>query len=108
VTVRESELLRLCQQWLTLHGWAWWRANCGAVKVGKRLVRFGTPGQPDLFALIPPHGRLACLELKGAGGRLRPEQRAWLARAEAAGALCVVVRSVEDLVAGLRQEGRAP
>ena len=40
------------------------------------VVRFAVAGQSDLYALCRG-GQHAEIELKAAGGRLRPEQRAW-------------------------------
>jgi hypothetical protein len=100
----EAETLRACLtllEWLRIPAW---RANCGAAKHGDRYVRYGEPGQPDVLGILPG-GRLLCLECKSSVGRLRPEQKAWLARAEGAGALCVVARSIDDLAAALRSAG---
>lgn len=102
---REQDLVRTCLQYLALRGIPAWRANCGAMKVGRRYVRFGTPGQPDILGLLGPNGRLLCVELKSPRGRLRPEQRAWLEAAGKAGALCVVARSLQELREALAAAG---
>jgi hypothetical protein len=52
------------------------RRNVGTVRVGKRVMRFGIPGQCDLYAL-GRGGRHGEVELKAAAGSLKPEQRAW-------------------------------
>jgi len=54
-------------------------------------------GMADILACIPPHGRLALLELKtGRAGRKRHQVETRV-RYESAGALCLLVRSVADL-----------
>lgn len=64
-----------------------------------------TPGLPDLYVL---HRRwkLACwIEVKAPGGKLSGAQQVWHDEAAACGELVMVVRSVEELVAGLKDLG---
>jgi hypothetical protein len=100
----EAEVLRQCLRLLELRGIPHWRNNTGGVRRGKRYVAFGTPGAPDVMGILAG-GRLLCLECKGTTGRLSAAQKAWLKRAEAAGALVVVARSVEDLAEALDRKG---
>lgn len=52
------------------------RRNVGTVRVHNRVMRFGVAGQADLYGIFRG-GRHLEVELKAAGGRLSPEQRAW-------------------------------
>jgi hypothetical protein len=60
----------------------------------------------DVVACLPPTGRLACLEVKSGGSRVRREQRSVADAFAAAGALCVTVRSVDDVTGLLREHWR--
>jgi len=102
----EADIQRACLAYLRLLGaWAV-RVNTGAVRVGRRLVRFSdTVGCPDLLFTIG--GRFCAAEIKKPGGRLRASQAAQLDAIRAAGGLGVVVRSVAELEAVLRAEGLA-
>lgn len=65
-----------------------------------RQVRRVATGWPDLVACY--QARLVAIECKSAKGKLRPAQAETLAALWEAGAIVVVVRSVEDLIAALR------
>lgn len=58
-------------------------------------------GSPDLVAIA--RGHFLGLELKSDEGAVRPEQRAWHAAAERAGARIEVVRSVDDARAAIAE-----
>ena len=55
-----------------------------------------TPGWPDITGCWA--GTFVAIEVKRADGQLRDEQRAVLGELEAAGAIVIVARSVEDVV----------
>ncbi len=66
-----------------------------------------------MIAVLPPHGRVVLIEVKTGSAKPRPDQRAFLDRWEAAGALGVLVYDAvaldEWLVAKLAAErGRKP
>lgn len=54
-------------------------------------------GTPD-FVVALPGGRTVWVEAKAAGGKLRPEQAAWLAALQAKGHTAAVVRSLPDFL----------
>ena len=54
-------------------------------------------GIADLIVALPPYGRLWLLELKTGGACRRPLQVRKAREYEAAGALCTVARSVDDV-----------
>ena len=101
----ESAVLRACLHYLSLRGIEHFRFNSGAAMLpgrGGKLqpVRFGAKGAPDILGVLPG-GRMVAVECKASDGKLRPEQELFLERLRAAGALCIVARSVDDLVQGL-------
>ena len=105
----ESDIVRSCLEYLRRCGWVCWRSNTGAAAytnaAGKRrFVRYGEPGIADILGVLPG-GRMLCVECKSATGRLRPGQEAFLGRVRAAGGLALVVRSVTELAALLREAG---
>jgi hypothetical protein len=77
-----------------------WRNNVGEathVSSGRiSVVRYGlAPGSADLVGLRAD-GRFVALELKAPGGRVRPEQAAWLELVRRMGGVGAVVRSVDE------------
>ena len=69
------------------------RAGGGFQLRGNRAQR----GMADVMACLPPHGRLALIEIKSGRATRSREQRDLHQRFEAAGALCLVVRDVREL-----------
>lgn len=80
---------------------ALWRTNTGAVKIEGRYLRFGLKGQSDLQGIIAPEGRALFVEVKSATGKLRPEQEVFRRLVEKHGALWILARSLDDVVARL-------
>ena len=76
------------------------RMNSGAAKLGRRFVRFGFPGCPDVLGQLHD-GQLLPVEVKGPRGRMRLEQRVVLTRVADAGGVAFVARSLRDVVAAL-------
>jgi hypothetical protein len=72
------------------------RMNSGAVRVGKRFIRFGWPGCPDLLGQLKD-GRLLGVEVKSKTGRLRPEQAVFLERIRLSGGVGFVARDYRDV-----------
>jgi hypothetical protein len=79
-----------------------------------QLVRRISPGWPDITGCTtvrsvfgPLPGVFLAIEVKKATGRLTPDQAATLHTLYQAGALVVVVRSVDDLISAL-DAGKAP
>lgn len=68
---------------------------------GMRIIRPFKKGTPDIVGCLPWNGRMFQIEIKDADGRVSPEQRDVMAEYKGAGALVLVARSVEDVVAAL-------
>jgi hypothetical protein len=77
-----------------------WRNNTGALSIGdegkKRFVRFGEPGLPDIIGIMA-NGRFLGLECKRPSGVISKPQAEFVAMADGCGAVCGVVRSIDDV-----------
>lgn len=80
------------------------RMNSGATRIGRRFVRFGWPGCPDVLGQLRD-GRLLGIEVKGPRGRLRPEQAVFLDQVRAAGGVGFVARNARDVLRELAAAG---
>ena len=73
-----------------------WRANVGAARIGRRVVRFGIPGQADLTG-IAPDGRRLEIEVKSKDGRLSEDQKRFRDLIQRFKGIHIVARSVHDV-----------
>lgn len=95
--VKEDVVLRSCLEWLRLNGIYSWRNNSGAVKVGRRFIRFGFPGSSDIIGILPG-GRFLAVECKREkGGVLSDLQKDFLSNIEKNGGIAIVAHSVDEL-----------
>lgn len=69
---------------------------------GRRFIRYGFKGCPDVLGMLKD-GRLLACEVKAPGRRLRPEQAAFLELVHAAGGLAFVARNYLDVLNNLPQ-----
>lgn len=81
------------------------RMNSGAMRIGKRFVRFGWKGCPDVLGQLKD-GRLLGVEVKAEKGRLRPEQTIFLERIRLAGGVAFMARDCRDVFCELEKAGR--
>ncbi len=84
------------------------RINSGAMKVGKRFVKFNSePGCSDLIVCL--RGRFIAVEVKKPGGRTeakrKAEQQSFAAWVVRAGGIALTVYSVKELEDDLKGEG---
>ena len=98
-TKPETSLVKSCLTYLHAKGVMAWRNNSGGIVKEKRFIRFGEVGSPDILGCLGYTGRLLAIECKVGRNKLSEAQESWLARAEQRGALVIVARSVDDLVA---------
>jgi VRR-NUC domain-containing protein len=77
------------------------------VLIDYRPVRLGVPGMSDLIGFSQPGAVYTAVECKSATGRLRPEQRDFIALVLANGGRAGVARSVEDACAIIQGEKNA-
>lgn len=95
----EAAALLEVLQALTAHPAVAWRErmNSGAVRIGKRFVRFGWKGCPDVLGQLKD-GRLLGVEVKAKKGKLRPEQAVFLERIRCAGGVAFMARDYRDVL----------
>lgn len=93
---RESDIQHQIMAYLAAIGVKAWRNN-----VGRRGgVSFGLAGLPDIIGYYKG-GRFLGIEVKAAGGKVTPEQMDFINAAHEAGAIAIVARSVDDVMAAL-------
>lgn len=76
-----------------------WRQNTGALMDNKgRLVQFGLcKGSSDIIA-VGHNGVFIAIEVKGPGGKVRPEQQTFIDNIRRMGGRAGVARSAEEAV----------
>ncbi|HEU5013922.1 MAG TPA: VRR-NUC domain-containing protein [Roseiflexaceae bacterium] len=73
-----------------------WRINSGAVKAAHGgLIKLAPKGHSDIFALY--QAKAVFIEVKRQGGKVSPDQQAFLDRVRSAGAIAFVARSIDDV-----------
>ena len=83
-------------EWLQYKGWFVWRQNSGMVMTNHNtLVRMGTAGMPDVFAL--KDGLLIGVEVKQPGKKATDIQERMLEELRNHGAGTIVTHSVDEL-----------
>lgn len=97
--VSEHLIQAACLEYLGYRGVFCYRNNSGAIPVeaasGRRFIKFGTSGSPDIIAVI--EGRFVGIEVKAAKGKLRPSQEAFRDQLTIRGkGIYIVVRSVDE------------
>lgn len=76
------------------------RMNTGAARTPDgRLVRFGTPGGPDIRGTL--NGQAVAIECKTVKGRLRPDQLRWRDCFERAGGCYIIGKDAQDVIHAL-------
>lgn len=107
--LRERDVLREIHRAIgSLPGVRLWRANAGVAKFGRRVVRFGVPGQADLTGIVNSgtlRGVRIEVECKRPGGRVSPEQAAFARMIDVMGGIHVVATRPDDVLRVLRARG---
>ena len=103
IPANETNLVKACLSWLSLHGIYAWRQNTGAVRVAKRFVRFGEPGAADITGIIGPNGVRLEIECKSWTGVQTAKQRIFGEAIRRSGGVYLVVHDLEELEAGIRE-----
>lgn len=89
-------------------------AGVGRSFDGRRVIRYGVPGQADISGIIASDSRSLSagkrleVEVKTATGRLTEAQEAFQAMITGMGGLYLVVRSPQELADALKAAGIAP
>ena len=103
-TLAEAAALVEVLQALRAHSAVSWceRMNTGAARIGRRFVRFGWRGCPDILGQLRD-GRVLAVEVKAPRGRLRPEQSVFLGLVRNAGGVAFVARTCKDVLRELAE-----
>lgn len=126
----ERELRNAILHLLRAHGIAAWPTGVGAFPASyngrRRFVRVGTVGMSDIIGIVPtlyqqsgtpPHiyltrntGRFLAIEVKNPGGKVSPQQTAFLQTVIRAGGIGFVAHSVDEVTEklGLMTSVRTP
>lgn len=114
----EASLLKACTDLLSAERIWWMRMNVGAVRDGKRFVRFGKPGTADLLASpwtdVTVHGNpvsnleapeFLWIECKTAIGKMSRAQELFAEDVRENGHTYLLIRDVDELRNWLREHG---
>lgn len=96
--MRESQILHDVRLALgRIQGLTIWRNSVGVGATGTRYQRYGLcVGSTDLIGIMAPTGRMFCLEIKSARGRLTRQQRMFASLIRSHGGFCAVARTVHE------------
>ncbi len=80
---------------------AWKNKSQGTFDPYKKVFRknggkFTEKGTSDILGIW--RGKMLCIEVKSAKGRLRPEQKDFLQAMANLGAICMIARSLQDVI----------
>lgn len=101
--LKENAVLEQCLAYLKAKGLYVWRNNTGALKVGRRFVRFGYVGSSDILG-ITKDGRFLAVECKREkGGVLSDAQKEFIGEINRNGGVAVCVHSVMELIQKLAE-----
>jgi hypothetical protein len=100
---KENIVLSQCLKYLEVLQIYHWRNNTGALKIGRRFIRFGFPGSSDILGILPD-GRFLAIECKREkGGRLSEAQKDFISRINANGGVAMCVHSLDELQENMRK-----
>jgi hypothetical protein len=106
--LRETDVKRAILQHLRLRGFRAWVRNVGGA-YGLQFVRFGEPGQADIWGYEPGTARHLEVEVKRPGARTHPKraalQHAWLEQCQRDGVIAFQAASVEEAEQRLAELG---
>lgn len=87
-------------EYLAYNGFKVWKNNVGAIREGKRFVRFGQVGSSDIFAV--KGGKFYSIECKTPSGQLTESQALWIEDIKLHGGVAFVARSLDDVIEKLK------
>lgn len=101
----ETAIQKSIIDWLKAQGHFAVKIPVQPIKAGKFFKPNPIKGFPDIFCLpLGGKGRLVVIEVKTETGALKPEQRDWLRKLEDYGVICIVARSLHDVIYRLGAE----
>ena len=93
--MKESDIQKSCLLYLVANGFFAWKNHVQGMRIGGKVAKNPAAGSPDILAI--KDGKIFCIEVKTPTGKVAEHQYKWLKKAEAHGAISMVVRSLEDL-----------
>lgn len=106
LTISERDIERSILIWLNYQPKtkAWKNKSTGTYDPIKKCFRkshdpFSQKGTSDIIGIS--NGKMVCIEVKSAKGRLTPEQQAFLSEMTNLGAIAIVARSLTDVIQAL-------
>jgi hypothetical protein len=98
----EQEIKSDILDWLKKKHYLFWRNNSGQATFGKRRVKFGKKGSPDIF--VVSSGRIIGIEVKAIKGFQSREQHEFEVEFVKAGGVYCLVRSLREVTEKLNEE----
>lgn len=102
-TPSEREVERAILQWLNYQPKckAWKNKSTGTYDPVRKCFRrsndpYSQKGSADILGIW--NGKMLCIEVKSAKGRLTPEQKEFLSAMSSLGAICLVARDLQQVV----------
>lgn len=103
-----GDLVNLLLLDLNEYGFFWPNATgVGRSMDGRRVIRYGFPGSPDIIGILRPNGRFAGIECKVKRDRQRDDQRKFERYSTANGALYILAHSKDGTGDDARAHVRA-
>ena len=103
LTLSEREIEQSILAWLNYQPRckAWKNKSQGTYDPYKKVFRrpsskFTEKGTSDILGIW--YGKMLCIEVKSAKGRLSPEQKAFLTEMAGLGAICLLARSLDNVI----------
>lgn len=103
LTPSEREIEQSILEWMNLQQGckAWKNKSTGTYDPVRKVFRkqggkYTEKGTSDILGIY--NGRMLCIEVKSAKGKVSPEQKSFLEAMADLGAACAVVRSLDDVV----------
>jgi len=108
---RESTIQKEILAYLRNTGYSVWKMPLGPQLIHAKgrtvMAKNALKGFPDIFGILKNiPGKLFVIEVKSATGKLRPEQKMWLARLEKLGVSCLVARTLQEVIEFLKEEDK--
>ena len=106
----EAEIQRDVLNYLNLlpNIFAWKQATTGTYDpragIFRKLSGFSIKGVSDILGFVSPNGRGLAIEVKKPGGKVSPEQNAFLSKVKRMGGIAGVVYSLDDAILLIEKE----
>lgn len=100
-----QNLTKACRDVFVAHGWVTFKCGAGMIRSERRMIVYGTAGAPD-FVAVKGQMYILC-EVKAGRDVQSPAQLAFQADVERVFGNYLILRSVADVTAALKERGLA-